>query len=347
MNEQLDISVIISTYNRSDVLPGVIESLLAQEADGVSFEVVIVDNNSTDGTSKVIESFKKRGERNVRSVFEPRQGVSYGRNAGIQATRAPVLAFTDDDVQVTRNWVATIKRAFDKHPQADYIGGKVLPDWQTSLPLWATRDHWAPLAIMDYGDTPFYVSSERRLCLLGANLAFRRSTLDAIGLFAPDLQRVKDGIGSMEDLEIQLRAWSAGKQGLYVPELAVTTEVPANRLTKAYHRRWHTGHGHFYAMLRLNEMEQSDKQRLFDVPAHLYRQAGISLLACLKHCLSRDFDQAFTYETQIRFFSGFFRQRRFDYLTKNRRSSFKEIKDSLRALMVNKSLRHRDEHNSR
>jgi glycosyltransferase involved in cell wall biosynthesis len=337
MTEQPDVSVIISTYNRADVLPGVLESLLMQETGCVSYEVIVVDNNSTDRTRQVVEPFITNGGQKVRYIFEARQGVSYGRNAGVQASRAPLLAFTDDDVQVTRNWVATIRRAFDDHPKVAYVGGKVLPHWQTEMPLWVTRDHWAPLAIQDYGDAAFHVNAERRLCLLGACLAFRRSALDAIGLFAPDLQRVKDGIGSMEDLEIQLRAWEAGKQGLYVPELVITTEVPARRLTKLYHRRWHAGHGHFYALLRLSEMEQSSRQRLFDVPAHLYRRAGVLLLAWLKDVLSRDYDHAFAHETQLRFFGGFFRKRRADHLSASRRGSLREIWLSLRALLAERS----------
>jgi glucosyl-dolichyl phosphate glucuronosyltransferase len=336
MNEQVDVSVIVSSYNRCDMLPETIESLLAQEADGLCYEIIIVDNNSTDATKQVVESYMRDGRENLHYVFEGRQGVSHGRNAGIKIARAPIVAFADDDVRVARNWVATIKRAFDEHPEVNYVGGKVLPHWQTEMPLWITRYHWSPLAIQDYGDTALYLNSERRLCLVGASLSFRREALDSLGLFAPDLQRVKDNIGSMEDLDLQLRAWQAGMQGLYIPELVATTEIPPARLTREYHRRWHTGQGHFYALLRLKEMEESDKQRLFDLPAHLYKQSVMDVIGWLKHKLSRDSDGAFACETRLRFFVGFFRTRREDHLATWRRGNLREVLLYLRSLIPKK-----------
>ena len=83
MSEQFDISVVISTYNRCDMLPAAVESVLAQDASGISYEVVIVDNNSTDKTREAVESFIERGHTNVRYVFEGQQGLSHARNAGI------------------------------------------------------------------------------------------------------------------------------------------------------------------------------------------------------------------------------------------------------------------------
>jgi len=339
MNEQVDISVIVSSYNRCAILPETLDSLLAQEAASLRYEIIIVDNNSTDDTRAVIESYVRQDPEKVRYVFEPEQGVSHGRNAGIKVARAPIFAFTDDDVWVTPDWVAMIKRAFDAHPEVAYAGGKVLPYWQTQMPLWISRYHWSPLAIQDYGNVPFYLNSQTRLCLVGANLAFRRAALESLGMFAPDLQRVKDGIGSMEDLELQLRAWQAGMQGLYLPDLVATTEVAPARLTKAYHRRWHTGQGHFYALLRLKEIEQSNRQRLFDLPAHLYKQSAMDIFGWLKHTLSGDPDGAFAYETRLRFFAGFFRTRREDHLTNRRRGNLREVLSFLRSLVLRK--RHR------
>lgn len=321
MSEFPDVAVIISSYNRGNMLRSLLESLVRQEACGVEFELLVVDNNSTDNTREIVESFVERYPRLVKYLFEERQGVSYGRNTGIRASRAPLLAFVDDDVQVTSNWVATIKRAFDDYPEAAYLGGKVLPAWKVAMPLWLTRNHWAPLAIQDYGDRPFLIPSANRVCLIGASLAFRRSPLEAIGMFSPDLQRVKDGIGSMEDLEIQLRAWQTGQRGLYFPDMLVTAEIPDDRLTKEYHRRWHNGHGHYYAILRLEEMERSRMPRFLDVPAHLYRQTAAAALYWLKNVLTRNYDKAFDSEIQLHFFKGFFQKRCVD--------SRKQRKDTL------------------
>jgi len=107
------VSVVISTYNRCARLRHALESLLSQESDGVAWEAVVVDNNSTDDTRGVVESFGDRFGGRLRYVFEPRQGLSFGRNAGIGRAVAPLVAFTDDDVQPAADWLYRIKRCFD------------------------------------------------------------------------------------------------------------------------------------------------------------------------------------------------------------------------------------------
>lgn len=335
MSEQFDISVVISTYNRCEMLPAALESVLAQDAGGVNYEVIIVDNNSTDKTREVIEAFIERGHANVCYVFEGKQGLSHARNAGIATARAPIVAFTDDDVRAASDWIVSIKRALDEHPEVDFVGGKVLPQWLGLPPAWLTQKHWAPLAIVDYGDEPFYVDTEKQLCLVGANLIFRRAVFEQIGLFKPDLQRVKDGVGSMEDHEFLLRVWATGRRGLYVPGIVMSAEVQVERMTKEYHRRWHTGHGHFYAIMRAEEIETGDA-RLFDVPAHLYRNLLKSAVGWLTQSLRAHEDLAFEHETELRFFRGFFRQRRKEFKAQKPRSTPREVALFLQSLVASK-----------
>jgi glycosyltransferase involved in cell wall biosynthesis len=308
-HESFDVSVILCTYNRCDLLPKALESLLAQDDGRVRYELLVVDNNSTDRTREVCESLLTQSRQPARYIFEPKQGVSYARNAALAVAKAPIIAFTDDDVCVRSDWVASIKRAFDKHPSIDGVGGKVLPRWGETPPAWLTRRHWTPLALQDYGDAPLLVNTANPLCLVAANLAVRRDVFDRIGLFLPDLQRVQNSIGSMEDLELHLRLWAAGRQELYVPDVVVTAPVQPERLTKAYHRRWYRGNGHFYALLRDQELERS-AARLFDVPAHLYRQTLIDLVRRYRYQLSGKEEEAFLCEARLQFFAGFFRERR-------------------------------------
>src|ERR1044072_3731378 len=116
MDEHFDISAVITTYNRSEMLAAALEPLLGQDAGGVRYEVVVVDNKSTHNTRATVESFINKGNPNLRYVFEPKQGIAHGRNAGIAAAKGDIIAFTDDDVVVTDNWIATIKQAFDENP---------------------------------------------------------------------------------------------------------------------------------------------------------------------------------------------------------------------------------------
>lgn len=325
MSKQFDVSVVISTYNRCDLLPIALASILEQESGAVNYEVIVVDNNSTDRTRDVVESFLERSNVSLNYIFEGKQGLSYARNAGIAAARAPIVAFTDDDVYVSPDWVANIKRVFDQHPEIGCVGGKVLPQWSSEPPSWLTDDHWSPLALVDYGDSSFYVNTDRLICLIGANMAFRREVFERVGVFAPELQRVKEGIGSMEDFEFELRFYQSGGQGLYEPSLMVLSPVDLERLKKTYHRKWHTGHGRFHSMLHHEETERASA-RLFDIPSHMYRRAAADAIRWLKYSLQKQEAKAFRAETQLRFFDGFFRERRKEFLkSPQRRGSIEEI----------------------
>src|ERR1044072_1577697 len=117
MTEEFDISVILCTYNRCELLKKSIASVLNQDCSGVKFELLVVDNNSADETRAVCDSFISQSSIPIHYIFEPRQGVSYARNAAIARAKAPIMAFFDDDVCVSRNWLAGIKQAFDDHPE--------------------------------------------------------------------------------------------------------------------------------------------------------------------------------------------------------------------------------------
>lgn len=308
MAEAFDISVILCTYNRCELLKKSVASILAQDCPHLRYELIIADNNSSDRTPQVCQSFIAQSPIPIRYIFVSEQGVSYARNAAIAQAQAPILAFFDDDVCASQGWLAAIKRAFDEHPEIDGIGGKVLPRWHGEPPAWLTRAHWAPLALQDYGERPVTVNKDNALCLVAANLALRSRVFNRIGLFSPTLQRVRNGIGSMEDHELHQRLWEAGLQEMYFPDVMVTAEVQADRLTKAYHRKWHKGHGHFYALMREPELERS-ATRLFDVPAHLYKQALFDLLQWGKSQWAGDKENSFRNETGFYFFVGFFQQR--------------------------------------
>jgi glycosyltransferase involved in cell wall biosynthesis len=320
MNEQFEVSVVISTYNRCNLLPTALASIFEQDSGAINYEVIVVDNNSTDRTRFVVESFVERANVSLKYIFEEKQGVSYARNAGIAAASAPIVAFFDDDVYVSPDWLTNIKRIFEEHPEIGCVGGKVLPQWSSEPPLWLTKDHWSPLALQDHGDSPFYVNTDRQICLVSANLALRREVFERIGVFAPELQRVKGSIGSMEDAEFELRFYQTGGQGLYEPSLMVSAPVELERLKKAYHRKWHTGHGHFYALMREEEFERTSA-RFFDVPSHMYSQAAKNVVCLLKNSLQKKEAKAFWHETQLRFFIGFFRLRKREFFRSPQRSS--------------------------
>src|SRR5918911_3535260 len=333
MDEQFEITVIIATYNRAAMLPDALESVLAQDARGVRYEVIVVDNNSPDQTREVVDSFIAPGHTNLRFLFEGRQGVAHARNTALAHARGKILAFTDDDVRVAPDWIRMIKRSLEEHPEVDCVGGKVLPLWREEPPAWLTVKHWSPLALVDYGEKNVYTNTDWPLCLVTANLAIRREVFDRIGLFAPACQRVKDGIGSTEDHELQLRFWETGGQGLYDPRLVVHADVQPERMAKDYHRRWHTGHGRFTSMMRLKDYEVA-RARLFGVSSFLYKQAFLDCLTWLRFTLTGNSPMAFRTEIRLRFFLGFYRQRRSEYLADRPHGLMREVSTFVRSLLT-------------
>jgi glucosyl-dolichyl phosphate glucuronosyltransferase len=274
-DRRADISVVISTRDRCGLLDAALKSLLAQERPAeLSYEIIVVDNHSSDGTRDLVERLAHESGGCVRYLHEGRVGVSHGRNTGIQASSAPIIAFTDDDNVVDRRWIATVKMLMDEHPDVAAVGGKIVPEWKSTVPPWLDRKHWSPLAILDYGDERFHTSARDPRCLLTANLAFRRWVFDAIGLFSPQFQRCQDH-------ELLVRLWRAGLTALYAPELVVYAPVDPDRLTKRYHRAWHSSQGRYSALMRREELidgagelraRDSDGLRLAGVPRHVYAE---------------------------------------------------------------------------
>jgi len=307
--EARDLSVVIPTYNRAAILPRALESLLSQDLDPGRYEIIVVDNNSTDETRQVVESFVGKTP-SVQYVFEPRQGISYGRNAGIRAAGAAIVAFTDDDVRVSRDWATTILTVMAAHPEAACIGGKVLPNWQGPWPTWLTPEHWAPLALLDYGEAALPVTAQRRLCLITANVAYRREIFERLGMFAPHM-------AWLSDHEILVRLWHAGGQGLYWPHLTAIADIVPQRMDRRYHRRWHRRHGRFTALMHDEDFERSKMGHFLGVPAHLYRQAASHFAGWLTQTLRRNPAKAFSHEVGLWSCAGFFAARWRESLTRH------------------------------
>jgi len=215
--------------------------------------------------------------------------------------------------EMYENWIEASCGPMLADPSIDYTGGPVLPIWERPCPRWLDQtraDLWGTLAILDYGEESLRLDHNNPRCLVGANFAFRRSALKRIGGFSAAVQRVKDGIGSIEDHEFLIRLWDSGSHALYVPELVVVAPVDIPRMTKSYHRRWHYGHGHFHAIMRSPSLERSSTGHLFNVPAHLYRQALVDAAAWVSDAIRGRMDDAFVHENRVRFFCGFFQTRR-------------------------------------
>ncbi len=303
-----DISIVIPTYNRCAQLRPVLAALLAQDTGGVTYEVIVVDNNSHDGTRAVVEeAMASDSARLIQYAFEPRQGVSYARNTGIERSRGPIVGLLDDDGVPVSTWVRETKRAFDAYPQADCIGGRVRANWTTARPSWLTHAHAGPVALQDRPHVQWVNRSSASACLIAANLAIRRAVFDEIGGFSPDYPR-------NQDREFEMRMWRAGKAGVYVPMMDVVVDIPAERLTRRYHRKWQATTGRYHALLRFRDTvdavgrlhdDETRIRRLLGTPLFLYRSFLHHLAGWCGAFLRGDGDARFFHETRLWYFSSF------------------------------------------
>ena len=146
------LDVIIPTYNRQNLLPLALNSLFTAEIPaGLEVSITVVDNNSTDETRHVIDSFRERFGERLNYCFEPQQGRSHALNAGIRLTSGDLVGIIDDDEEIDPNWYKT---AFEKlsSGQLDFIGGPYVPRWSIPPPEWLPPDYGSVVGWVDGGD---------------------------------------------------------------------------------------------------------------------------------------------------------------------------------------------------
>ena len=311
-------SIVIATYNRAADLEATLQSLAALQPDG-PWEVIVVDNNSTDATRDVVERAAGDFPVGLRYLFEREQGRSPALNAGIVAARGEIVLTTDDDVRVPADWTNVAAQGLASHG-CDFVGGRVLPIWKAPRPAWLP-DHggkqWAVIALLDYGDQPIEFGAR---VPLGVNMAFRRSAFDRAGLLDPHTGRRAGTLLGQEVREWCIRARRAGLRGFYLPGMAVQHIIPADRLRKTYFRRWFYWRGISRALLyeRAGLDMEAPEQTTLDfatvphiagVPRYLYRKALAAAVGWARSTWRRDAIAAFDHETWLWFFAGIVRQR--------------------------------------
>ena len=272
------VTVLICTYNRASLLDASLESLATCAAPAGGFEVLVVDNASTDSTAAVVEARRAGFPVPLRYLFEGRPGKSHALNTGLAATPADIILFTDDDIQVPPRWIAACCEALDERPDVDYVGGPVKPIWGAAPPAWfptTNSNLWGTVAVLDYGDGPF-IYEERRVVPLGVNMAVRRRVVEAVGGFNPDFGRKGASLLGQEQAEFFCRTRAAKMRGMYVPDMWLYHQVPADRLTRRYFRRWWFWKGISKARLHAihPDTDSAVAMKFAGVPRYLFGEAA-------------------------------------------------------------------------
>jgi glycosyltransferase involved in cell wall biosynthesis len=223
------ISVVVCTHNRRALLEHAVRSLAGQDLAADQYEVIVVDNASTDGTREAV-AVLQASTTNLLYVYEPAPGLSNARNAGVRDAHGEIVAFLDDDAQAEPGWLTALVASFDGRPRRPLCaGGPVVPIWERLPPRWLPDFALASLSIVDYGQAARELDFPREW-LAGCNMAFDRDFLLCSGGFDPRLGRKGDRLLGNEELAAFRAVVAAGGVIRYEPAAAVRHLVPASRV---------------------------------------------------------------------------------------------------------------------
>jgi len=234
------IAAIICTHNRDAYLGAAIDSLLAQDCD--NFEVLVVDNASSDRTREIVEA--RISHPPLKYVYEPVLGLSVARNTGAKETTAPILAYLDDDAVASPQWLQVLLEAYQHNEKLAIAGGKVTLIWPPDVepPNWISPGLAGNLGLYNLGDRVVYIT-EPGLTPRGLNYSIRRTFLEQIGGFDPNLGRQGKKLLSNEELYMTELALKQGWQVAYLPEAVAAHNVAPERLKPSWflQRGWWQG----------------------------------------------------------------------------------------------------------
>lgn len=229
----IQLSVVVCTYNRADMLSSALESLVQQTLDKRLYEVIIVDNASSDATPEVLGGLRARyGEWNIVLAREDRLGLGYARNAGVREARGAYVAFMDDDARADKDWLKRALGCFEHvRPSPFVIGGPIFPFYDSPRPAWFKDEY----EIRTWGQEPRFLS--QRESLSGSNIILKKDIIEKYGGF--DVQVGMKGsrlsVGEETNLFKTIgRHNTHARVFYYSPHLVIHHAVPAYKMTVSY-----------------------------------------------------------------------------------------------------------------
>jgi glycosyltransferase involved in cell wall biosynthesis len=238
------ITVAICTRNRASSLARTLDAMTSLDVPpGLDWELLVVDNGSTDDTDRVIDSFRERLP--LRGLHEPRPGLANARNCAVDSATGDYLVWTDDDATPDVAWLGAYSRAFERWPEAAVFGGRVDADFEGTPPSWLLRALWripGAYAIKDLEPEPKPLDPDLSLPF-GVNFAIRLEE-QRRHRYEPTLGRQPGHPGlSGEETDVISRALADGESGWWVPEARVVHHIPRERQTFAHLRRFYAAYG--------------------------------------------------------------------------------------------------------
>jgi glycosyltransferase involved in cell wall biosynthesis len=256
-----DVSVLVCTWNRVRTLERTLLALGDLDVpSGLRWELVLVDNGSTDATERVATEAARRLP--LRYLQEPRQGLSHARNAGLSVARGRLLLWTDDDVIPASRWLAAHAEAAANHAEAAFLGGPIRPLFEMPPPRWLESNlatFGTAFAMRDLGPDDRWITEPQEVPF-GANMAVRRDALAELR-FDPALGRRGESLLSGEETAIFRRLLAQGARGRWVAAAEVRHAIPAERMSERYLADYFYWVGRTAARHRLVAGERPDRKR--------------------------------------------------------------------------------------
>lgn len=237
------ISVVICTYNRADYIGEAMGSLYRQTLPKNRFEVILVNNNSTDNTAEVCRQFiEAHPDASFTYLKENRQGASFARNTGAAVAGSPLLCFMDDDAVAAPDYLERIVAFFEQYPDAGGLGGRIIPRYVPAEPEWMSHFVSSLVGNFDYSKTVAVFSPNKYP--LESNMVIRKADFDAVNGFNTALPGVQGTlrIGG-EGKEFFLKLKALGRIIYYDPAIQVEHVVETKKLTPEYMYRVASGIG--------------------------------------------------------------------------------------------------------
>lgn len=264
----MEITISIQTYNNWFYLKKTLDSLNQLRNDtAIDYEILVINNNCTDCTEKLLEEYKSKYSGNFRYVFEGKQGLSYARNKALEEARGEIISFLDDDVIVDTNWLESTVSAFRKY-SATVVGGRSYLIYSEERPKWLGSEIEWMLSKLDYGE---HVIENIDKDLYGLNLSMMRKVALDVGGFDISLGRCGNSLVSGEESDLLLRIRARGGKIVYEPGAVVGHLVKKERLTK----KWFLKRGYIGAVsLKRLIVKNGESPRVFNSFINLIRCLG-------------------------------------------------------------------------
>jgi glycosyltransferase involved in cell wall biosynthesis len=251
-----EVSIIICTYNRDAYIEESIKAIFEQSTDRNLFELIVINNNSTDKTDEICKTLnRKYTSLTFRYYLEFQQGLSFARNRGIKEAKGNILAFIDDDAIAEKDFICNLLTFYRLHPEVSATGGRIYPRFEVKKPKWLSSFLLPLISVLDLGNYPKPFPFKKYP--IGANMALRREVIAKVLDFNTLLGRNGENLQGGEEKDLFIRIRANGFSIWYIPNAIVHHVISASRLKPEFIKKLGTGIGRSECIRSTNISKQA------------------------------------------------------------------------------------------